>query len=197
MILKRMSVRNMKSLLCCVAMVTGLQLGAVNLDDYDYEVYAQVIGDKSVFNGQPHYFVKISKDDYKNINQGRKLTNKPVYPKEDVDSIPWHNREYFIDKLVMLKNELDQNLGYSSSLEQLYLAYRLGLKDFKKLEFNPDKVKDKDVLRDLKLFNALVEAKHDLSGKSPPPLPTDGRKPVPYRFHPHDYAIQSSNGLVK
>lgn len=174
----------MRNLLLCVVLTLGFQLGAANLDHLDHECYAQVGGKRIVFNGSEFYKVTIPTEVIDKISNVRKFNSKRTYTYKEIDELPWANREYFIDWLKFIDIELQNEMKAESGKEQLLFAWLLGVGEFKKVKFDIYQLsKSEDVLK-LRLFQSLQKWKEQLSGEHPPPLPTDGRDPTPYRYGP-------------
>lgn len=127
--------------------------------------------------------VKIPKSIWEDLNKGRKLMGRPTLPLETVNSHEFHNRDYVTDWVNLTAHELSEVLKHEPAEEQVFIGWYLGLKAFKKLDYDIAKVKDETVLLKLELFKRTKKNNSRASiHEPPPPLPSDGRPIVPRRY---------------
>lgn len=174
----------MKALLTFLALLASLlsTFGAS-----DPTLFARVGGKESKLNGQPVFWVEIPRSVHKAVNAGRKLTGKQAQDFKTVNSELWSNQEYLSDWLTLVENELAAELDKRPTGMQIFAAWKLGGRAFKRISYDVAQVKDGELVAQLGLFQALSQ---NVKAFAPAPLPTDGRRPIPSRY-PKEGTVQS------
>lgn len=166
--------------------IVGLNL-LISLGAFSLNVNAQIEPDVSnveafiqagTKKSGEKWMARIPKNYYEQINAGRKLLGQNTETYKTVHSEVYFNRSYFADYLKILKSEFKEETKHEPSTDELYLYWKLG-KDFKKFSFDPAKIKDDETLKNLQLFRMLSVAMRPVDS----PLPTDGRRPMPYHVN--------------
>jgi hypothetical protein len=170
--------KTLLALLLSVALTAGLEYGPLEV-----EGFIQAAGKKQIVDGKEYLIVEIPKKVWEDVNKGRKFVGRATYTQEQVKSQPLYAREYLADWVNMVKTELSEVYKREPAKEEVFVAWFIGMKAFKKLDYKLDKLPEEVELR-LKVFQSV---KTDRAGihEPPPPLPGDGR-PVLSRRYPDD-----------
>jgi hypothetical protein len=170
--------KNLLTLLLFVILVGSS--AAAELDILDVESFAQAGGVKSKLNDHDVYLVLFGKKEWAQVNIARKLANRRSDVLDTVNRDPWVNRQYLSDYLQMVRTLISEQTGKQPTREEVFVAWQVGFKAFKKADFDVKKVKGLD--EKLHLFRALSGVQVQASFRSqPPPLPLNPVPPPNYR----------------
>lgn len=158
----------------------------LSLSDYvptNVESFVEARGVKQKVDSQDVLMVQIPKNIWEDINKGRKLVGRAVIDYDMAHKEPFYNREYVTDWVNLTKHELAEALKKDPTEDQIFVAWMIGMKSFRKLDYDPAKIKDEILLLKLEIFrmtqkNRVRSEVHE----PPPPLPSDGRPLVPRRY---------------
>lgn len=139
----------------------------------------QAIGSFTEMEGQSGWIVPIPRQIIADINSGRKLLGRPRNDPAEVNRLPWVNSEYISDALLIIESEIREGIDAPPEDMQVFYGFLLGVKALKTSGWSPQNVDSKKTLLKWKAYNEL---KAMLTAAKPPPLPTDGRKPIPTRM---------------
>lgn len=123
--------------------------------------------------------VEFTQPTWEKINIGRSLLGTATQPLSEVNSDPYYNRSYLVDYLLMTKHELRNATNMHPSHEDVFVAWRLGMDEFRKIGYTVGRLKNEKVSTELSRFRLALQR---FKPQEPPPLPTDGRRPVPRRL---------------
>src|SRR5688572_26559844 len=168
------------SVFLALTLLSGLLPGQQVMPIENLENYVVAGGYRPEGEAQ-HFLIKFSKAEWEKAEEARKLFGYQTNSLEVVNQDPGLNREYLGILLVYLRGKFNQDQKKSPSPEQIFLLWKMGDK-FRKINYDPGKVKDKNILIQLEHFRTLNNSRAEVQRTIPTPLFSDGRKVIPLRF---------------
>lgn len=175
--MKNQLTKKLKRFLVICVMTTAVLAGA---HDINLEAFSQAVGKPVLHDGRTNLIVLLSKERYDQVNTGRKLSVRKRVSFEEVNRIPWINREYLDDALTMIETDLKEQIGPRAQSEYLFYAWIFGEKALKKANWNLEKFRKEEYTIKWRLY-ASVADRQKLFG-IPNPLPVNTLQPMPRRF---------------
>lgn len=166
---------NLRFILLALALLV-LPVGA---HEVNLEAFSQALGKPVIHDNRTNLIVAINEMVWLQVNTARKFNGRKRLDLAEVNSIPWINREYLDDALVLLEADYIDSNHRKPTEEELFYAWSLGLKALKKAKWDLTKLRNKDLELRWRLYVSVATKQRLLT--IPNPLPTDGRQPLPTR----------------
>lgn len=168
----------MKSLVAILLFAAFQSSIGLDLNPDSIEPIIQAVGHRTKKDGACITLMQFKKSDWTQINKARKVSGKEVLPFEQVNTVPWQNREYAFTYLSRLIMDLTKELDGEPSDEQLLMFLILG-KSFEKAGWDVEKVEDQNAMVRLDLYRQI---KANTKNQELPPINVP--RPLPTRYTP-------------